>query len=359
MRVAFVHDWLTGMRGGEFVLKELIEIFPDSEIFTLLYIKGKLDPLIEEKKIHTSFIQSLPFAAKYYRHYLPLFPAAVEEFRFDGFDLIFSTSHCVAKGAIAPAGVPHICYCHTPMRYAWDLYHDYFGNYRGLRRLFVSWVISRLRTWDVASAVRVDRFLANSNLVKERIRRYYRREAEVIHPPIDTEFFRCSRRRGDYFLAVSSHVPYKKIDLLLEVFSRLRDYSLIILGDGPLFNKHLKRASENVRFIKRVSKEELRELYCNASALIHPSKEDFGMVMAEAQSCGVPVIAYGEGGALDIVTRDTGILFRPQSPEALVEAIGKFRPGDFDPERIRKNSLRFSRERFRDKILRVVKEVTG
>ena len=356
MRVAFVHDWLTGMRGGEYVLSQLLELFPDSEIFTLLHIKGRLDPRIESKKIHTSFIQRLPLASKYYRHYLPLFPAAVEEFRFEGFDLIFSSSHCVAKGAIPPPGVPHICYCHTPMRYAWDLYHDYFGHYRGLKRLFVSLMVSRLRTWDVASSNRVDRFLANSSLVRERIRRYYNREAQVIYPPVDTNFFQCRERGGDYFLAVSSHVPYKRIDLLLKAFKELKNLRLVIVGDGPLFKKHRKMASDNVKLIRAVSREELRRLYCGAMALIHPGKEDFGMVMAEAQSCGVPVIAYGEGGGKDIVREGTGLFFYPQNHEALIEVLGNFNPGDFSPQDIRENSLRFSSRRFKEEIQEVVRE---
>ncbi len=360
MRVAFVHDWLTGMRGGEYVLREVLNLFPDSEIFTLLYIKERLDQVIESKKIHTSFIQRLPLASKYYRYYLPFFPAAVEEFRFDGFDLVFSSSHCVAKGAIPPPGVPHICYCHTPMRYAWDLYHDYFGHYKGLRKLFVSLMISRLRTWDVASSNRVDRFLANSSLVRERIRRYYNREAQVIYPPVDTDFFQCrERRKGEYFLAVSSHVPYKRIDLLLKAFKELKNFRLVIVGDGPLFKKHRKMATDNIKLIRAVSREELRRLYCDALALIHPGKEDFGMVMAEAQSSGVPVIAYGEGGARDIIKEGTGLFFYPQSHEVLIEVLRDFNPGDFSPREIRENSLRFSSQRFREEIQKVIREIMG
>ncbi len=357
MKVALVHDWLTGMRGGEFVLGELIRIFPESEIFTLVYRRGKLNEEIEGKKIHTSFVQRLPFSRRFYRHYLPLFPAAVEEFRFENFDLIFSSSHCVAKGAIPPPGVPHICYCHTPMRYAWDLFPDYFGHYRGMRRIMVNLLMKSLRNWDVSSSVRVDLFLANSTLVKERIRRYYRREARVVHPPVDTDFFRCERREPRHFLAVSSHVPYKRLDLLLQAFSSLGDSRLIIVGDGPLYKRHRKMAGKNVELIPAVTREELRELYCGALALIHPAREDFGMVMAEAQSCGVPVIGYREGGALDIITEGTGEFFYPQTSGALLEVLEKFQADSYDPQKIRKNALRFSRENFRSAIIKAVEEV--
>ncbi len=356
MRVALVHDWLTGMRGGEFVLKELLRLFPESEIFTLVYRKGTLDPEIEKKKIHTSFIQKLPLSKRFYRHYLPLFPAAVEEFRFEGFDLVFSSSHCAAKGAIPPPGVPHICYCHTPMRYAWDLFPDYFGSYRGIGRVFVNAVMRALRTWDVASSVRVDLFIANSSLVRERIKRYYRREAEVVYPPVDTDFFRCEKREARHFLAVSSHVPYKRLDLLIKAFRKLKDFRLIVVGSGPLYKKHKRNAGENVELIPRVSRDELRELYCSAAALIHPAKEDFGMVMAEAQSCGVPVIAYREGGALDIIREGTGQFFFPQTSEALVEVLKKFNLERYEPVKIRENALRFCVENFRAKISKIVED---
>ncbi len=356
MRVAFVHDWLTGMRGGEFVLKELIKLFPDSEIFTLVYKKGVLEPEIEKKKIHTSFIQRLPFSQKFYRHYLPLFPAAVEEFRFEGFDLVFSSSHCVAKGAIPPPGIPHICYCHTPMRYAWDLFPDYFGNHGGIKRIFINSVMRALRTWDVASSVRVDLFIANSSWVRERIKRYYGREAVVVHPPVDTNFFQCEKREAEHFLTVSSHVPYKRLDLLINAFLQLRDLKLIVVGSGPLYRRHKRSAGKNVELIPRVSRRELKELYCSATALLHPAKEDFGMVMAEAQSCGVPVIAYREGGALDIVREGTGEFFFPQSSQALVEVLRKFKPESYEPVKIRENALRFSTVNFRAKILKLVED---
>lgn len=357
MRVAFIHDWLTGMRGGEKVLEELVDLFPESEIFTLLHIKGSVSEKLEGKKIHTSFIQKFPFKRKFYRHYLPLFPAAIESFNLKGFDLVFSSSHCVAKGAIPYPGVPHICYCHTPMRYAWDLFDDYFGNRRGLYRIFIDRVMTRLREWDVASSSRVDVFIANSTLVKKRIARYYRRDAEIVHPPIDVEFFKCEERRGEHYLMVSSHVPYKRIDIAIEAFSRLPEEKLVIVGKGPLLKKHKKIASPNIEFVYDIDNEKLRELYCKARAFIHTAKEDFGMVMAEAQSCGVPVIAYGEGGSLDIVRENTGVLFSDQTPEALEEAIKNFNRKTYSQEEIRRNALRFSKEEFRGKILNLIERI--
>lgn len=358
MKVAFVHDWLTGMRGGEKVLEELVEIFPESEIFTLLHIKGSVSEKLEGKKIHTSFVQRLPFKRKFYRHYLPLFPAAIESFNLKGFDLVFSSSHCVAKGAIPYPGTPHICYCHTPMRYAWDLFDDYFGEKRGLYRIFINTVMSRLREWDVASSSRVDIFIANSNLVRERIKRYYRREAEVIHPPIDTDFYMCKERRGDYYLMVSSHVPYKRIDIAIKAFSSFPGEKLIIVGKGPLLKKHRKMAPANVEFLFDVNDDKLRELYCHAKALIHTAREDFGMVMAEAQSCGVPVIAYGAGGSLDIVREGTGVLFPAQTAEDLKNVLSTFNWEDYSPEEIRRNALRFSKREFRGKILNLIERIT-
>lgn len=357
MKVAFIHDWLTGMRGGEKVLEELIDIFPESEIFTLLHIRGSVSKKLESKKIHTSFIQKLPLKKKFYRHYLPFFPAAIESFNLKGFDLVFSSSHCVAKGAIPYPGVPHVCYCHTPMRYAWDLFHDYFGRKKGFYRTFIDLIMKQLRLWDVASSKRVDLFIANSNLVKERIWRYYRREAEVVHPPVNTDFFRCKEKSREFFLMVSSHVPYKRIDIALSAFSKLKSEKLIIVGKGPLLKKHLKLAPPNVEFRMDINDDELKDLYCRAKAFIHTAKEDFGMVMAEAQSCGTPVIAFGEGGSKDIVKENTGILFKEQSPESLYNALKSFHPDDFDPAFIRENSLRFSKKNFRVKILNMIKEI--
>ncbi len=357
MRVAFIHDWLTGMRGGEKVLEELLNLFPNSEIFTLLHLKGMVSKKIEEKEIHTSFIQKLPFKSKVYRHYLPLFPAAVESFNLKGFDLVFSSSHCVAKGAIPHPGTPHICYCHTPMRYAWDLFEDYFGNKRGLHRMLIQMIMAKLRTWDTVSSQRVDIFIANSHLVKERIWRYYRREATVVYPPINTDFFKCDKRDGEFFLMVSPHVPYKRIDIAINAFSKLKDEKLIIVGKGPLFKRAKKYSPQNVEFVQQVGDEDLRRLYSRAKALIHTAKEDFGMVMAEAQSCGIPVIAYGEGGSKDIVRRKTGILFKEQKEEALIEAVEDFKEEDYDPELVRKNALRFSKREFRGKISDLVEKI--
>ncbi len=358
MRVALIHDWLTGRRGGEKVLEVLLELFPQADIFTLFHFKGSQSRQIEEKEIRTSFLQKMPFLKRFYRYYLPLFPAAVESFDLRGYDLIISSSHCVAKGAIPPPEAKHICYCHSPMRYAWDVFWDYFPQ-KGVKNRLIALQISRLRLWDVASSQRIDRFIANSNYVKQRIWRYYRREAEVVHPPIDTDFFSpAGEGKEDFYLVVSALVQYKKVELIVEAFRELKR-KLVIVGKGPLYSKIKRRLPSWIELRKEVSDEELRSLYCRARALIHMAKEDFGMNMAEAQACATPVIAYRVGGAADIVREGTGVLVDRQEPAALRRAIEEFESLSFDAELIRRNGLRFSKENFKVKIKEIVKEVTG
>ncbi|MCD6452244.1 MAG: glycosyltransferase [Acidobacteria bacterium] len=358
MKVALIHDWLTGMRGGERVLEVFCELFPDAKIFTLLYIAGRLTPRIEGMEIETSFIDRLPFSSRIYRHYLPLFPAAVELFDLRGYDLIISISHCVAKGIISPPSSLHICYCLTPMRYAWDQYHHYFGEDRlgFFSRKIVPLFMNYLRTWDVASSRRVDLFVASSKNVKRRIRKYYRREAEVIHPPVDTDFFTPGGEDGGYFLLVSALVPYKRVDLAVATFNQL-GLPLLIVGEGPESRRLRKMAKENIRFLGRVSDEKLRELYRGCRALIFPAEEDFGIAPLEAQACGRPVIAYGKGGVLEtVIPEETGVLFPEQSVPAMVSAVDKFQRLGFNKEVIRKNALRFSPERFKEGISTFIKE---
>ena len=353
-KVVLVHDWLTGQRGGEKVLEVLAEIFPKAPIYSLFHIKGSQHPDIEKRVIRTSFLQRMPFLEKKYRSYLPLFPMAIETFDLQEYDLVVSTSHCVAKGAIPRPDALHVCYIHSPMRYAWNLYFSYFAPDR--LSLFSRWiippVIHGLRTWDAASAARVDRFVANSANVARRVNKYYRREADVIPPPVDTKFFRPdeSVARGNYHLIVSALVPYKRIDLAVEAFNRT-GAPLKIVGTGPEYRALKKRARANVEFLGAAEAEDLRRLYQGAASFLLPGEEDFGIATLEAQACGTPVIAYGRGGSLETVAPgETGLLFDEPTVVALLGALDKFRTFACNRETIRSNAMRFSRERFKEGI---------
>ena len=353
-KVALVHDWLTGQRGGEKVLEVLAEIFPKAPIYTLFHVKGSQSPEIEKRVIRTSFLQGAPFLKTRYRNYLPLFPLAVEMFDLQGYDLVVSTSHCVAKGAIPAPDALHVCYIHSPMRYAWNLYFSYFAPER--LSPFTRWIIPPamhcLRTWDTASAARVDRFVANSANVARRVEKYYRRPADVIPPPVDTEFFKPDDAviRADYFLAVSALVPYKKLDIAIEAFKKT-GAPLKIVGTGPELRALRKQAGANVKFLGAVGAGHLRRLYQGAAAFILPGEEDFGIATLEAQACGTPVIAHGRGGSLEtVVPEETGILYADPSVAGLLGALDKFRTFTCNREKIRSNAMRFSRSRFKEEM---------
>lgn len=365
MKVALVHDWLNGMRGGERVLEALCELYPEAEVFTLLLERDKISPRIGEMTIHTSFIQNLPAARARYRNYLPLFPRAIERFDLTGFDLVISTSHAVAKGCRPPEETVNVCYCFTPMRYIWFLYREYFGN-NPLKKLALGPCLAYLRRWDVRSSRRVDRFLAISKNVAGRINRIYSREAEVIYPPVDIDFFRPGESSGNYFLIVSALVPYKKVDLAITVFNRLR-LPLKIVGTGPQAKKLKEIAGANIEFLGWQNDENLREFYRNCRALIFPGLEDFGIVPLEAQACGRPVIGFGEGGLVETTVpwpggngeAPTGIFFLEQTEESLSDAINLFLENEaiFDREAIRAHALRFGRDRFKEKFQCKIKEI--
>ncbi len=355
LRVALVHDWLTGMRGGEKVLEVLCELFPDATLFTLLHNKGAMSPTIEQMEVRTSFVQRLPFREGQYRKYLPLFPRAIESFDFSGYDLIISTSHCVAKGAKPAGSALHICYCHTPMRYVWDQYQEYFGKGRAdvVTRSAMSLIAPSLRNWDVKSSARVHFFVANSGYVAKRIERYYSRAADVIHPPVDASLFRIQERRLDYYLMVTALVPYKRVDLAVETFNRL-GRRLVIIGSGPEEGKLKAKAADNIEFLGWENNEVLAKFYANCKALIFPGVEDFGIVPLEAMASGRPVIAYAEGGALETVVaqgdRPTGVLFHEQTVESLAHAIEECEARQFDSQVIRNHAEKFDRKRFKQRI---------
>ena len=364
LKIALVHDWLTGMRGGEKVLEVLCELYPHAPLFTLVHNPGTVSSTIESHKIRTSFIDHLPLKSKRYRNYLPLFPAAIESFDFSEFDLILSTSHAVAKGARPASGSIHICYCHTPMRYVWELYDQYFGPGRAglLTRAAMSYVAPRLRAWDVASSSRVNAFAANSKNVAERINRYYKRSAEVIYPPVSIEQFSVSEKDDGYYLIVSALVPYKRVDLAIDAFKHSGE-RLVVAGTGPELNRLKSVASRNVEFLGWQSDSELAKLYSGCKALIFPGIEDFGIVPLEAMASGKPVVAFGRGGALETVVDDprlgTGVFFQDQTPEALREALVRLRRTEFDPYAIRAHAERFDRNIFKETYRKYVEGVVS
>lgn len=359
MKVALVHDWLTGMRGGEKCLEILCELYPEADLFTLLYNKDQLSKTIEGMKIKTSFIQNLPWASKHYRYYLPLFPAAIERFNLKGYDLVLSASHCVAKGVLPMPDTLHISYCFTPMRYIWDMQFDYFKpSGFGFRGLFISLLTNYLRLWDAASSPRVDCFIAISKYVRKRIKKFYGRESEVLYPPVNCDFFSPSTPEtpeGDYYLMVTAMAPYKRVDLAIEAFNG-SGKPLLIVGDGPELKGLKERAKKNIEFLGWRNDGEVRDYYRGCKAFIFPGKEDFGITPLEAQACGKPVIAYGEGGALETVVPfpqegATGIFFHSQTSESLIEAVHLFERNidQFDPQAMRRNALSFDRTIFREK----------
>jgi glycosyltransferase involved in cell wall biosynthesis len=366
VKVALVHDWLTGMRGGEKVLEVLCERYPDAELFTLLHVRGSVSPAIERLTIHTSALQRLPGIRHYYRECLPLFPKLIEQFDLTRFDLVISTSHCVAKSALAAPNAVHICYCLTPMRYAWDQFDAYFGPARLGRpaSAVMRIVMARLARWDQRTAVRANRYVAISHYVAGRIRRYYNREATVVYPPVDTEFFHPdSAVSGRQALVVSALVPYKRLDLAIDA-CRIAGVPLKIVGDGPDRARLERRAQaegnaghDGVEFLGRRSNDEVRELYRRAAVVILPGEEDFGIVPLEAQACGRPVVAYARGGALEtVVSEETGLLVEEAAPAAFADAIRRAIDRPFDSAVIRRHAERFGRARFANQMEGLVRD---
>jgi len=367
MKVALVHDWLTGMRGGEKVLEVFCELFPDAHLYTLLHNRGSLSNTIEGMDIRTSFIQKLPLIKKKYRYILPIFPTAIERFDLRGYDLVLSSSHCVAKGVITGADTLHICYCFTPMRYIWDLYSLYFGKTRAgvITRIATSLVLNYLRKWDLESSKRVDKFVAISRYIAERIKKNYGRDSDLIYPPVDCSYFKPGLTNDGFYLMVSPLAPNKRVDLAVEAFNTI-GLPLIVIGSGQEEKKLEKLAGKNIELMGWQPDEIVREHYANCKALIFPGVEDFGIVPLEAQACGKPVIAYGKGGALEtIVPLDeniknekeqsnsaTGMFFYEQTAESLANAVARFEDvqGQFNWQAIRKNAESFDRVIFKEKI---------
>lgn len=366
MRVAIVHDWLISHGGAERTLASMLRCYPGAEVFTLFdFMAPEHRGFMAGHRIHTSFLQRLPGARSGYRRYLPLMPLAVESFDLSDFDLVLSSSFCVAKGVLTGPDQTHVSYIHSPMRYAWDLQHQYLREAnleRGLRGLAARGMLQWLRGWDARSANGVDHFVANSAFVARRVRKCYRRESSVVHPPVDTDYFRPGKGRDDFYVTVSRLVPYKQVELIVDAFNRMPDRQLVVIGDGPRLDAIRGVAGPNVRVLGAQSADATRDHLQRARAFVFAAIEDFGIAPVEAQACGTPVIALGWGGALEtVVPGRTGVFFAEQTAQALIDAVGEFevRAGRMDPEVIRAHALRFSEARFRAELMQQVEAAMG
>lgn len=363
MKVALVHDWLVNYGGAERVLEAFLEIFPDAHIYTLVYDEKNMSSIFKKEKIHTSFIHKLPFSSKIYTKLLPLMPYAIEELDFSNFDLVISSSSCCAKGIITPPNVPHISYIHSPMRYSWDLYHDYKKNSNLFTKIFMSLFMKNLRIWDYTSSQRINKVISNSNYIKKRIQKYWNIDSQTIYPPVNISNLSPNGKKSeDFYIVFSRFVKYKRIDLAIEACKQLNK-NLIVIGDGEereslkklAFSNNLN--SNNITFTGRISDSEVRDYLQRCRALIFCAEEDFGIIPLEAQGCGRPVIAFGKGGALEtIIENETGIFFKEQNVSSLIEAIEKFEKLTFNTETIVNNATKFSKERFKKEILSLVGE---
>lgn len=366
MKIAVAHDWLTTLAGSEKVLHEILSCFPTADLFTVVdFLPSSERDIVLNKKSTSTFIQKLPFAATRYRSYLPLMPLAIEQLDVSQYDLVISSNHAVAKGILTGPDQLHICYVHSPIRYAWDLQHQYLRNSgldRGIRSWLARWQLHRIRLWDVRSANGVDAFIANSRFVARRIWKTWRRKAIVVYPPVDVEFFsRADAEKEDFYLTASRMVPYKRIDLVVQAFVQMPERRLVVIGDGPEFNKIKLGAPKNVLLLGYQSREVLRDYMQRAKAFIFAAEEDFGIVPVEAQACGTPVIAYARGGALETVRdlsapKPTGLFFDAQTVSALHEAVERMeRDGSaICADDCRLNAQRFSESVFRDRFGAIV-----
>ncbi|WP_018466777.1 glycosyltransferase family 4 protein [Calidithermus timidus] len=352
MRVAVVHDWLVTYAGSERVLEQILLCFPQADLFSLVdFLPQGQRGFIQDRPVQTSFIQRLPRARAAYRSYLPLMPLAVEQFDLRGYDVVISSSHAVAKGVLTGPDQLHLSYVHTPIRYAWDLQPQYLreaGLERGIKGALARALLHYMRLWDQRTAAGVDVFIANSHYIARRIRKAYRREAEVIYPPVDVESFTLHEPKEDFYLAASRMVPYKRMDLIVEAFSQMPERKLVVIGDGPDFEKVKAKAAPNVRMMGYQPFSSLKEHMQRAKAFVFAAEEDFGIIPVEAQACGTPVIAYGKGGALETVQEGvSGVFFPEQTPRAILEAVERFEQQTWNPSAVRQAVERFGAERFR------------
>lgn len=350
MRVALIHDHLAQDGGAEKVLKVLSDMYPTAPIYTLLYEKKHADKYFKNRHIMTSVIQRLPGGVRFYKWFMPFMPTAVEFFNLSDYDLVISDTSSFAKGVITTSKTPHICYCHTPTRYLWSDTHSYIEELRFNKyfKKLIALSLSKIRVWDKAAADRVDYFLANSKFIAHRIKKYYRRDATVIYPPVELDRFTPSGDKSDYYLIGGRLVPYKRFDIVIRAF-QASGRKLKVFGDGPDMGrlKGMSAATPNIEFLGRVNDVERADLYARAKAFINPQEEDFGITMVEAMASGTPVIAYGSGGALEIVDDACGLFFHEQTAEAIKEAVDKFETLSFDFQSIRLKAEKFGVERFK------------
>jgi glycosyltransferase involved in cell wall biosynthesis len=364
MRVAVIHDWLVIYGGAERVLEHILDMYPQADVFSLIdFVPEAQRHFLRGKKPITTFIQKIPGAKKHYRKMLPLFPIAIEQLDLSGYDLVISSSYCVAKGALTGPNQVHVCYCHSPMRYAWDHYHEYLREMHllsGPQSWFVRWQLHKIRTWDVRSNNSVDHFVANSRFVARRISKFYGRNASIVNPPVDTRLFELELAKENYYVAAGRFVPFKRIDLVAEAFAAMPDKKLVLLGDGPEMEKIKSKAGPNVTFLGYQPAAIVRQYLAKARAFIFPSEEDFGIVPVEALACGTPVIAFGQGGALETVVgledkagrTPTGVFFFQQTADAIVKAVGVLESSQalLDPEYIHEQAAYFSVENFKTRL---------
>ena len=358
-KLAVVHEWLDSYAGSEKVVEQLLHSFPQADLYALVdFLAAKDRGMLLGHEVHTSFIQKLPLARRLFRNYLPLMPLAVEQFDLADYDVILSSNHAVAKGVLTRNDQLHISYVHTPIRYAWDLHHQYLREAKltwGLQSLIARLTLHYLRLWDRASADRVDVFVANSRYVAARIEKTYRRDAHVIYPPVDVDGFTFQERKEDFYLTASRLVPYKRVDVIVEAFRLMPSRKLVVIGDGPQLSRLKKRATANIELLGYQDGATLQAHMASARAFVFAADEDFGIMPVEAQACGTPVIALGRGGAKEtVIAGQTGCFFESQTPEAIVSAVEQFESESFDPYRIRVNAERFSIPRFRREIEELV-----
>ncbi len=357
LRIAIIHEWFVNYSGSERVVEQILNLFPHADLFALVdFLEDSHRGYIHNKQVTTTFIQKLPFAKNKFRQYLPLMPLAIEQLDLSEYDLIISSSHAVAKGVLTSPHQLHISYVHSPIRYAWDLQHQYLQESnleKGIKSWLARWILHQIRIWDTRTANGVDHFIANSQFIARRIQKVYRRDAQVIYPPVDFDNYTLCEQKQDFYLTASRLVPYKRVDLIVEAFSQMRDRQLIVIGDGEQMSKIRAKACKNVQFLGYREPSELKAYMQNAKAFVFASEEDFGITPVEAQACGTPVIAFGRGGVTESIVslecdHPTGIFFAKQSVDSICEAVLKFEQHQhlIKPKVCRDNVMRFSTERF-------------
>jgi len=360
MKVAVVHDWLVTYAGAERVLEQMLAVYPNADLFSLIdYVPAAERGFLGNRSVRTSFLQQIPGIRRHYRSFLPIMPLAIEQFDLLEYDLVLSSSHAVAKGVLTGPNQLHLCLCYSPMRYAWDLQHQYLheaGLDRGVRGVLARWMLHRMRSWDLRSAAGVDGFIAISQYIARRIWKAYRRKATVIYPPVDVDAFTPGATREHFYVTASRMVPYKRMDLIVQAFATMPQRRLIVIGDGPEAPRVRAKATANIEFLGRQPFESLRDHLRRARAFVFAAEEDFGIAPLEAQACGTPVVAYGRGGVLETIrplgaSDPTGVFFQEQSVKSIVAAVKRFERegGEIDPAACRQNALRFTTERFRDR----------